>query len=560
MLRINVNLVTATVQETETLTSGRVGLQCGFTFSSEWDGLLKTATFEGAESADVAMLDGDVVTVPHECLSAPGAKLRVGVCGMNTDGDIVIPTIWANAGRIQQGAEPSGIPAEDPTPNWAAQVQEAAASALEIARNVKAEADNGDFDGQDGTSPTATVVRGDSSATITITDANGTTSVEIYDGQTGETGETGPRGNCTWVAVTQPEAYETNLDDSIKSAEWVIADLQGPSNTPVKVGDTILHAGYWSGATYLTTFQGVYVVSTVGSTDVSGDREGSLIGPKGDTGSTGAAATIAAGTTTTGAAGTNASVTNAGTSSAAVFNFTIPKGDKGDTGDSGVYYGSSTPTDPDVEVWIDPSGTNVVHEVPSGGSSGQVLAKASGTDYDVGWITPSAGSSDLYWCTYSTTTSAQIEAALAADQIPVVLRNDVLYVYAYKASATKHYFGSTGLSSLSYQYLIEDNGSWSSASLLLVASEVTNSTTGSVSQALDAGKIYHFTGALTGLTITLNAANGIPAQYHFDFDEPSTAFTPSFPNTVTLPTGQTWEASTHYEVDILNGYAAVMAW
>jgi len=44
----------------------------------------------------------------------------------------------------------------------------------------------------------------------------------------------------------------------------------------------------------------------------------------------GAAATIAAGTTTTGAAGTSASVTNVGTSSAAVFNFVIPRGDKGD--------------------------------------------------------------------------------------------------------------------------------------------------------------------------------------------------------------------------------------
>ena len=49
----------------------------------------------------------------------------------------------------------------------------------------------------------------------------------------------------------------------------------------------------------------------------------------------GAAATIAVGTTTTGAAGSSASVTNSGTSSAAVFNFTIPKGDKGDTGDPG---------------------------------------------------------------------------------------------------------------------------------------------------------------------------------------------------------------------------------
>ena len=44
---------------------------------------------------------------------------------------------------------------------------------------------------------------------------------------------------------------------------------------------------------------------------------------------------VSVGTGTTGAAGTSAAVTNAGTSSAAKFNFTIPKGDKGDTGAAG---------------------------------------------------------------------------------------------------------------------------------------------------------------------------------------------------------------------------------
>ena len=64
-------------------------------------------------------------------------------------------------------------------------------------------------------------------------------------------------------------------------------------------------------------------------------------GPKGDTGPAGAdgkdgaAATISVGTVTTGEAGTSATVTNSGTSSAAVFNFTIPRGAKGDKGDKG---------------------------------------------------------------------------------------------------------------------------------------------------------------------------------------------------------------------------------
>lgn len=53
------------------------------------------------------------------------------------------------------------------------------------------------------------------------------------------------------------------------------------------------------------------------------------------TGPTGTAATVDAGTTTTGAPGSSASVVNSGTTSAAIFDFTIPEGDKGDTGTTG---------------------------------------------------------------------------------------------------------------------------------------------------------------------------------------------------------------------------------
>jgi len=60
-----------------------------------------------------------------------------------------------------------------------------------------------------------------------------------------------------------------------------------------------------------------------------------VAGIQGPAGSTGTAATIAVGSTSTGAAGTNASVTNVGTSSAATFNFTIPRGNTGEKGDKG---------------------------------------------------------------------------------------------------------------------------------------------------------------------------------------------------------------------------------
>jgi hypothetical protein len=56
---------------------------------------------------------------------------------------------------------------------------------------------------------------------------------------------------------------------------------------------------------------------------------GRVKGDKGD------AASISLGTVSTGAAGSNAAITNTGTPGAAVYNFTIPRGDKGEVGNAG---------------------------------------------------------------------------------------------------------------------------------------------------------------------------------------------------------------------------------
>lgn len=91
--------------------------------------------------------------------------------------------------------------------------------------------------------------------------------------------------------------------------------------------------------------------------------------------------------------------------------------------------------------------------------------------------------------------------------------------------------------------------------------EQTVSTAGAVTQALDPYVIYHFTGALTALTITLNTpASGQIAHYHFDFNCGSTAPSVTIPNTVTMPDNNSFVANEHYEVDILNNYGAVISW
>lgn len=101
------------------ITSGTVGLPVEFTFDSQWDGLSKTAVF----MAGCVQINEEGVktssTVPWEVLATPGLWLSIGVYGVNEDGTIAIPTIWANVCPIQVGASPDGDPGTDPAlPVW----------------------------------------------------------------------------------------------------------------------------------------------------------------------------------------------------------------------------------------------------------------------------------------------------------------------------------------------------------------------------------------------------------------------------------------------------------
>lgn len=227
---------------------------------------------------------------------------------------------------------------------------------------------------------------------------------------------------------------------------------------------------------------------------------------------------------------------------------------------------------------------------------------------------------EVYWATYNVTTYADIKAAYDAGKV-VMLKNSVFNLPLLQIDATSALFSansrfnaftatvtSANVWTSSSSFLVDwdtyegdvgdktdlttstktnlvaainelnagklDNnlGSSEAGKFLVVGSdgiitaeqhheEVTVSTAGAVTQALDAGKLYHFTGALTALTITLNVApSGQLAQYHFDFNCGSTAPTVTIPSTVTMPDSFAVEANKHYEVDILNNYGAVVSW
>lgn len=171
-------------------------------------------------------------------------------------------------------------------------------------------------------------------------------------GATGATGATGPAGSAASVAVgstttgaagTSASVTNTGTSSAAVLAFTIPKGDTGATGTAatVAVGTTTTGA---AGSSAAVSNSGTSSAAVLNFTVPQG-----ATGATGPSGATGTAATITAGTTTTGAAGTSASVTNSGTSSAAVFNFTIPKGDTGATGSPGTagtvwYSGTGAPS------------------------------------------------------------------------------------------------------------------------------------------------------------------------------------------------------------------------
>ena len=233
--------------------------------------------------------------------------------------------------------------------------------------------------------------------------------------------------------------------------------------------------------------------------------------------------------------------------------------------------------------------------VPAGGSAGQILKKKSAEDYDAEWADESGGGgAEVFWAEYGTTTYSEIGTALTAGKLVLCEYSGIYYTYemramdvrwficpgqgvtywlqvnsgnvwsqgsayAPSAAAAAPLMDGTAAVGSSARYAREDHVHPSDTGKADKVSVVSVADAGAVTQALDANKVFDFTGALTSLTITLNAA-AAPAQYHFCFQSGSTAPTLTLPNTVVMPSGFQVEANKHYEIDILDGYGVAQSW
>jgi hypothetical protein len=93
-----------------------VGAEAVFYFGAPWDGLVKTAVFRQGEKKLTVANIGKTTVIPWEVLQEPGVPVDIGVYGINSNGTVVIPTVWAKTQPVRRGVDLNGDPASSYTP------------------------------------------------------------------------------------------------------------------------------------------------------------------------------------------------------------------------------------------------------------------------------------------------------------------------------------------------------------------------------------------------------------------------------------------------------------
>lgn len=208
--------------------------------------------------------------------------------------------------------------------------------------------------GNNGTNTTVaigTVTTGLSNSSATVTNS-GTNSNAILDFSIPRGPQGLPGNNGADSTVPGPKGEKGDLGDAS-----TVPGPQGQSGTPgnaatVSVGSVSTGA---PGSSASINNSGTSSAAVLNFTIPKGDIGVSGIsGTNGTNGSNGSAATISIGTVSTGSPGSSATVTNAGTSNAAVLNFSIPAGQTGSTGVAGNTGATGAPGTPPVKTFNSP--------------------------------------------------------------------------------------------------------------------------------------------------------------------------------------------------------------
>lgn len=250
----------------ERITTGLTGKAVTFRFGAGWENVTaRMAVFEGSGVTKDCLIENGEAVIPHECLTVPGGVLRCGVYGV--EGDKKTPTVYAELGQIERGADPSGDTSTDPTLAVWAQIlarmgslddlTTEAKNTLVAAINEAAQTGGGGGDGgylwrptvsaageiswersKSTTAPAAESIKGPKGDQ----GAKGDTGAQ---GPTGPQGPAGPRGETGAKGETGPQgpAGPAGSDASVTEASVTAALGYTPANAPDVLLCTISGAG-----------------------------------------------------------------------------------------------------------------------------------------------------------------------------------------------------------------------------------------------------------------------------------------------------------------------------
>lgn len=209
----------ATARKVGPLTAGMVGVPVMFSFSPEWQELNLLAVFRaGEEKKDNEIKEGSSV-IPAQVLTQPGQMLCIGVEGRSKDGALVIPTVWAEVGRILDGAQAANDPALAPTPTqferFMAGLEQVDEKLRESLRQAK---ESGAFNG-------TSVTHRWEGTTLEVTSASGTSRAELK----GEPGHTPVKG-VDYFTEEDKQAFQeavcVTCDHSTGKCSHTLAQIQ----------------------------------------------------------------------------------------------------------------------------------------------------------------------------------------------------------------------------------------------------------------------------------------------------------------------------------------------
>lgn len=198
----------------ERITTGLTGKTVTFRFGAGWENVTaRTAVFEGSGVTKDCLIENGEAVIPHECLTVPGGVLRCGVYGV--EGDKKTPTVYAELGQIERGADPSGDTSTDPTLAVWAQIlarmgslddlTTEAKNTLVAAINEAANSGGGGGDGGYLWRPTVSAAGEISWERSKSTTAPAAESIKGPKGDQGAKGEAGAKGDTGAQGPTGPQ-------------------------------------------------------------------------------------------------------------------------------------------------------------------------------------------------------------------------------------------------------------------------------------------------------------------------------------------------------------------